>query len=87
MPEAHTVMRLHELNRIACLPARHAVKEPFRWRHNEIGRLLISMERAQPFPILRPVLLQGNASALHQGHQIRPRLHPPDVRLVDAAHA
>ncbi len=55
--EADAVVVLHELDRVAGFSAGHAMPQPFVGRDDEVGRALVAVERAQPFPVFAAVLL------------------------------
>ena len=71
VPKTHPIEPLHELDRIACLPAlaRHAAEKSFAWRHDQIGRFLVIMEGAKPRPIVS-LLFEGRPPRLDECDEV-----------------
>ncbi|OQC68362.1 MAG: hypothetical protein BWX48_00070 [Verrucomicrobia bacterium ADurb.Bin006] len=82
--ERNAVVLRDELDGVARLAAGHAMEQPLVRRDDEVGRVLVGVERAAPDPVLAAVLLQLNAPALDQRPQVGAALHPLDVRFRNA---
>src|SRR4051794_24358479 len=63
-------MPLDKLDGVARFAAGHAMPEAFVRGHDEVGRLVVVMKGTAPDPVFYPVLLQLDAPALHEGHQV-----------------
>ena len=84
VPKRNAVVELHELDDVARLAARHAMKQPLLRRHNEVGMVVV--ERAATNPVFAAVVLQLHAPAAHQGQQVRGVLYALKVSFRDSRH-
>ena len=67
--------------------AGHAVIKSFGRTHDEVGRVVIVMERALAFPVLAPVFGKLDASRANEGEQVGFALHALNVFVWNSGHS
>ncbi len=84
--EAHAVELLHELDRVARRAAGHAMIKPFGRADDEVGAVVVVVERAPAHEVLAAVFAKLDAARADESEQVGVAFHAGDVVVGDPRH-